>query len=554
MTPRRRIAGAALVIMVGNVASRLLGLVREQVMAWLFGATGQTDAFVAASAAPQIVYDLLVGGAISAALVPVFVEAAADEERLWRLVSTVLHLVAVLLVGAVAALALAADPLMSLLGFGFTGSQRAEAVDMVRWMLLAVVLQGLAGVLMAALYARDRFALPSLAPAVYNGGIILAAVGLHGPLGVPSLVVGVLLGAAGQLGLQVVGLRSFRYRLSLDPRLPEVRAILRLYGPVAAGMLVTIVGIVLDRYFASQLEPGSMTVMGYATRLIQFPLGLVATATAFAVLPTLSRYAAGMAGGTSPPGTLPAPGRGSTPPPRAGEGARGEVPPADGYRDTLTFGIKVVLLLMVPATLGLVVLAEPLVRLLFEHRAFTGYDTLRTAAVFLHYAPQLPLTALDQLLIFAFYARRDTVTPVLVGVLGVVGFYLPVALLTKDSLGANGLALANTAQNGGHGLVLLGLLWARIGGLDGGDLLGFTARVGLAGALMTLVLQAGLSVFGSLATAGPAGLALLLGLEVGLGAVAFGAATLALRVEEAGAVWQAMRARVGRGWRVEGGG
>lgn len=490
--------------MAGNVASRLLGLLREQVMAWLFGATGATDAFVAASIVPTMVYDLLVGGAISAALVPVFVEASGDQARLWRLVSAVLSLVGLLVLTATVGLMLLADPLMSILGNGFSPAQHAEAVGMVRVMLVAVVLQGLAGVLMATLYAHNRFALPAFAPAAYNAGVIVLAVLLHQRLGVASLVVGVLVGALGQLALQLAGLRAFRYQPRLDLHLPEVRAILRLYAPVAAGMVVTIAGIVLDRYFASHLEAGSMTVMGYATRLIQFPLGLVATAISFAVLPTLSKHAA-------------------------------EPQP---YRQTLSFGIKIVLLLMIPATLGLAVLAEPLVRLLFEHRAFTEYDTARTTGAFLFYAPQLPLTALDQLVIFAFYARRDTVTPVRIGVLSVLGFYLPVALLTKDTLGVNGLALANTAQNGGHGLVLLGLLWWRIGGLDARDLLGFTARVALAAGLMALTLRAAFGLLTpALAGGGTLGLLIVLGLAVVLGLGSFGLAVLALRLPEARQLW-----------------
>ena len=282
--------------MVGNVASRLLGLVREQVMAWLFGATGATDAFVAASAVPTMVYDLLVGGAISAALVPVFVDAAEDRERLWKLVSAILNLAALLLIAVATVLALLADSLIDLLGAGFEPWQHLQAVGMVRVMLVAVILQGLAGVLMAVLYARQQVAWPAFAPAVYNGAIILLALLFHLSLGVNALVAGVLLGAGGQLLLQLAGLRDLRYRPVLDLALPEVRTILRLYAPVAAGMVVTIVGITIDRYLASQLEAGSMTVMSYATRLIQFPLGLVATATSFAVLPTLAKHASGMLG------------------------------------------------------------------------------------------------------------------------------------------------------------------------------------------------------------------------------------------------------------------
>lgn len=494
--------------MLGNVASRLLGLAREQVMAWLFGATGATDAFVAASAVPMMVYDLLVGGAISAALVPVFVEAAQDEVRLWRLVSAILNLAGLLLIAAAAILGILADQVIDLLGAGFQApGQHAEAVGMVRVMLAAVVLQGLAGVLMAVLYARNQVAMPAFAPAVYNGAVILMAVLLHEALGVRALVAGVLLGAAGQLALQLMGLRTLRYRPLLDLGLPEVRAILRLYAPVAAGMVVTIVGITIDRSLASHLESGSMTVMSYATRLIQFPLGLVATATAFAVLPTLAKHAAGM----------------------LGPGAETE---RQGYRETLLFGIKIVLLLMLPATLGLVALREPLVRLLFEHRAFTSYDTLRTATVFLFYAPQLPFAALDQLLIFAFYARRDTVTPVTVGVVTVVCYVL-VALATKDALGVYGLALANAVQNSLHGVILLALLWRAIGGLDASELLQFGARVLLAAGAMAAVLAFLLQALGPRLEPSVAGLTALLACAVALGVAVYGGAILALRVPEA---------------------
>jgi putative peptidoglycan lipid II flippase len=537
MSVRRQIATAALVIMVGNVTSRALGLAREQVTAWLFGATGATDAFVAAASVPTMVYDLLVGGAISAALVPVLVEAAQDEARLWRVVSAILNLLGLLLIIVAVVLAVFADALIGILGAGFDPGQHAEAVGMVRVMLAAVVLQGLAGVLTAVLYARDRFAMPAFAPAVFNAAIILLALLLHGALGIGALVAGVLLGAAAQLLLQLGGLRTLRYRPFLDLRLPEMEAILRLYAPVAAGMVVTIVGITLDRYFASQLEAGSMTVMSYATRLIQFPLGLVGTATALAVLPTLSRQASAI--------PLRARERDRSAPADAAAPAA-PVASEQAYRDTLQYGIKVVLLLMLPATLGLSVLSEPVVRLLFEHRAFTSYDTLRTATVFLFYVPQLPFTALDQLLIFAFYARRDTVTPVVVGVV-TVGCYLIVALATKDLLGVNGLALANATQNSMHGLILLALLWRTLGGLGAGELLSFGLRVLLATALMTLALWSMLAMLGPVLATSLAGLLALIAAEVVIGAAIFSAAVIALRVAEAQQLWTLALARLGRG-------
>jgi putative peptidoglycan lipid II flippase len=432
----RSVAAAAAVIALGNIFSRLLGLVREQVMAALFGATGATDAFVAASTVPQMVYDLLVGGAISAALVPVFVDASEDEDGLWRLVSAILTLAAAVLAVVAVVLGVFAPEVIALLASGFAPETRAAAVPMVRIMLVAVVLQGVAGVLMAVLYARRSVGLPAFAVATYNVGVIAGALLLHQALGVYALVVGVLLGALGQATLQLFGLRGLRYRPIFDLHRPEVRTVLRLYAPVAAGMVVTIVGIVIDRNLASRLAEGSLSVMNYATRLIQFPLGLVATATSFAVLPLLTKHASALA---------------AAGPDDVVEEDRG------GYRETLLFGIRIVLLLMVPATLGLIVLREPLVQLLFERGRFGQPETARTALVFLAYAPQLPFAALDQLLIVAFYARKDTRTPVVVGIAGVF-LYLATALPLIGPLDVAGLALANAVQNSAHGLVLLVLL------------------------------------------------------------------------------------------------
>jgi putative peptidoglycan lipid II flippase len=499
----RSIAIAAAVIALGNVVSRLLGLVREQVMAALFGATAATDAFVAASSVPQIVYDLLVGGAISAALVPIFVDAAKDEERLWHLLNTVLTLVVLVLAAVGVVLGLFAPTVVALLAGGFGPDTQAAAVPMVRLMLVAVVLQGVAGVITAVLYARRRVTLPAFAVAVYNGGVILGALLLHNVLGVYALVLGVVFGAAGQVLLQVPGLGRPRYRPALDLRSPEVRAILRLYTPVALGMIVTIVGIVIDRNLASRLAEGSLSVMNYATRLIQFPLGLVGTAISFAVLPPLSEHASALAAA------------------RAGKIAEGKSGAAatvqvalDGYRETLRFGARIVLLLMLPATVGLMALREPLVQLLFEHGRFGGADTARTALVFLAYAPQLPFTALDQLLIVAFYARKDTRTPVLVGV-GTVLLYLASALALIGPLGVAGLALANAIQNSAHGIILLVLLERAGSGILDRAFVAWTARVAVAAAAMGLLLW----LATSWTIASISGIMLLAGLLVSSGVV-----------------------------------
>jgi putative peptidoglycan lipid II flippase len=434
---RRGLAGAAAVIGLGNVLSRALGLVRDQVIAFTFGATAGTDAYVLARTVPTILYDLLVGSVITAAFVPVFVQHARDERQLWRLVGTILSLAGLAFAALAVLLAMLAEPLVDVIGSGFAEpAQRRLAADLMRVALVSVVFQGLAGVLTSALYAQNRFVLPAFATATYNAGIIVGVLLLASTLGVSALPVGLVVGALAQFALQAAGLRRFwrAYRPRLDLADPAVRRILTLGGTVALGLLVTIAGQLIDRNLASRLPAGSLSSMQYATGIIQFPLGIVGIATSYAVLPTLSRFGGG------PEQSL------------------------ERYREALVFGMKLVLLLMLPALAGLVALAQPLVAVLFERGAFHPEDTLRTAAVFQAYAPQLPLTGIDYLLINAFYARQNARTPVLVGVVCVL-IYLGVALALIAPLGVVGLALANAVQNGSHAVILLVLLGRAMPGL-----------------------------------------------------------------------------------------
>lgn len=428
---RRRLASAAAVISLGNILSRGLGLVRDLVIAASFGATASTDAYVLARTLPQIVYDLLVGTVITAAFVPVFVQVGSrDERQLWRLVSTILTLATLAFVTLAVLLGIFAEPLVGLVGSGFTEpGQRQLAASLLRIALVSVVFQGLAGVLTSVLYARNRFTLTAFATAVYNVGIIVGVVLLGATLGVTALAVGLVIGAIAQLILQAAGLRDFwrAFRPAIRLRDPALRRILVLGGTVATGMIVTIVGQLIDRNLASGLPEGSLSSMQYATTVVQFPLGIVGLAVSFAILPTLARFSDG-----SPESR-------------------------DGYRDALTFGMKLLLLLMLPALAGLLVLAHPIIAVLFERRAFTPEDTARTARVFMAYAPQLPLTAIDYLLINAFYARQNARTPVVVGGVCVL-IYLVVALALIRTLGVVGLALANATQNSAHAVMLLVLL------------------------------------------------------------------------------------------------
>lgn len=415
----RRIAIAALLIAAGSIASRVLGLIRESVIGANFGLG--VDTFTVASLVPTQLYDLLINGAISAALVPVLSEyAEADQREFWRVASTVINLALVVLAVLAFALWALAGPVVSLIGPGFGSEDRAEAIGMVRWLMPAVVLMGLSGLITALLYARQKFLLPAFTTSAYNLGIIVAAVLLSFRFGVFALVIGVLLGAAMQVLLQLPGLRGIVYRPTLDLGHPGVRRILKLYAPVALGIAFSTIGVTLDRSLASQFA-GAPSAMRYATTLIQFPLGLVAAAVSFAVLPTLSRQAS----------------------------AKDEA----AFGATLGMGLKVVLLLVLPAAFGLAALALPAVQSILR---LAPNDAKVTANALLLYLPGLPAAAIDQVLLFAVYAHKRTLMPNLVqGAAVLIYAITALSLLAFTNLGFGALVIGNSAQWIGHLLILM---------------------------------------------------------------------------------------------------
>lgn len=505
----RRIAIAALLIAAGNIASRLVGVAREAVIAGVFGRGADVATFTAASAVPTIVYDLLVNGAISAALVPVFsAYAEEDEDAFWRVAATVINLALIAIALVVGLLIWQTPAVVTLLAGGFAPDLREQTIQMTRLLLPAVLFMGLSGLITALLYARQRFLLPAFTTSAFNLGIIIGALLLQPLLGPLSLVAGVLLGSLLQVLLQLPGLRDATGVpwLTLDIRHPGVRRILLLYAPVALGIGFSVAGIVLDRNLASRLDASAIPTMRYATALIQFPLGLVAAAVSFAVLPTLSRQSS------------------------AGD--------QEAFRTTLAMGIKVVLLLILPATAVLAALAQPAVALLYQRGAFTADDTAATARVLLFYLPGLPAAALDQMLLFAFYARQRTLTPNLVQGAAIV-LYAATALplLGPAQLGVTALVLANSAQWVGHAIILY-LLSRRLVEL-GGLRIGETA-LKCAGASLALFgiiwwLADWLNPFGSLAALALAG---------GAGAIVYALLCLLLRVEAAEFLLTAIRRRV----------
>ena len=467
------LARSAGILSIGNIASRVLGLIREMVIAALFGQSGLVSAFTVAAQVPTMLYDFLIGGMLSAALVPVLSEYAARRERgqdrgdLTRLVGALISLLAVTLAGAVLLVMALAPEIAWLMAGGlddFDPALLPLTAGLIRFMAPAIWLFSMAGLLTAILYALQRFTFPAIATALYNLGIVIAAPLLAPTLGITSLAVGVLTGSAVQFAVMALDLRRSGVGFRVQWSHPALAKIFRLYLPIAAGLLVAQAQIILDRRLASGTGEQSIAWMRSATTLQQMPLGLISVAIALAALPKLSQHFA------------------------VGDEA--------AYRHTLGRGLRMVLLLMVPAAVGLWLLGEPVTRLFFQRGLFTARDTLQVVSALDIYLVGMLFAAVDFPLNYAFYARNNTLLPALVGVVSVAA-YAVVAFALVDRLGYLGLVWADTAKQASHALIMLGLLVWRVGPLSAGLGRGLLQIGGASGimALVVLGITAGISAF-----------------------------------------------------------
>lgn len=425
---------AAAVLAAGNVASRILGLIRETVKANLFGASGLLSAFEVAALVPTSLFDLIIGGMVNSALVPVFSEVAEkSKEELWGLLSTVLSVATVVLLVVVMVVELFTPQIAWVVGaheFEDVGLT-AVAIGLMRLATPAVFFLSIASILTGALYALKRFTLPAFVGATFNATIVIAA--LVWPERIDSLVWGLLVGSVLQIGLQLPALRDAHLRWHLDWKHPALRRILLLYAPIVAGLVVNQLAVAFSFNLATRLGDQSISYMKFATTLTQFPLGLVVTAISIATLPTLSRLA---------------------------------IDQLSAFKQTLTEGVRLVIALILPATVGLFALAAPIVSLLFEHGAFKAADRVMTAQVLQVYLIGLPFAAVDQMLVFASYARKDTWRPALVGVVSIV-VYSVTAVFLAPIIDLFSLMAADAIKHIVHTAIMLWLLQRHLGGLGG---------------------------------------------------------------------------------------
>jgi len=428
----RRLLNISLLVAVFFGLDKIVGLLRQVLVARYFGLNAALDAYNAANKLPDLLFALISGGALAIAFIPILTATLSQDGRpaTWRLFSRVANLAFVVTAAGAALMAAAALPLAQwVVAPGFTAAQQALVADLLRLNLLATLVFSISGLVMGALQAQQHFLLPAIAPVLYNAGQIIGLVVLSPRFGIYGLAYGVILGALLHLAIQVPGLLRFRFRWTPELSLadPVVRRVLALMGPRVLTLgAISLVSIVTNN-LASRLGTGAISALAYGYQILQLPETVIGTAVGTALLPTMAEHV-----------------------------ARGETVE---FRRLLRRAAAILLALTIPATLLGLVLVRPAVKLVFEGRAFTAQDSEYVILAARMYLLGLAGQSLIEIGSRAFYAYQDARTPLLLSAVTLIIFVgLGVAL--SPGLGFASLALANSVAFTTEAL-LMGLILYR---------------------------------------------------------------------------------------------
>jgi putative peptidoglycan lipid II flippase len=460
----RVLVTASLILTVAALASRLLGWIRLLVIGSQFGASRELDAYFAAFRIPDAIFQLVVAGALSAALIPVFASyrARGQDVEAWTLASSIINLVLIALAGLSLVMAIFAPFLVPIVAPGFDAPTTELTIRMTRIMLLSPVLIGMGAVVTGILNSYQQFTVPAIAPLLYNFAIILAAIFLAPIIGVEGLAVGVAIGSLAHLAVQLPSLARVgqRYDLTIGLGHPGVRRVAWLMGPRTLGLAAGQLNFIVSTILASGLPEGSLTAYNYAFQLSQIPVGVIGVSIAVALFPTLSQDAA--------------------------LGRIGDI------RHQVANAVRVLIFIAAPLTAIMVVLREPLTSVFYQYGLFSQTATEATANALLYFAIGLVGHIVVHVLTRAFYAMQDTKTPVAWAVVAVAVNIVLMAFLVGP-MGVAGLALALSIS---AVLEVIGLLWSlrrRLESVEGGEIIRSLLRAGVA------ALAAGFLMFGGLA-------------------------------------------------------
>ena len=465
-TTNRRLTRSAGLAGLATLASRILGLARESVFAALFGAGNELDAFLVAFRIPNLARDLFAEGAMSSAFVPTFARyvTVRGKTDAWRLGNNVINTIALASGTLVVVGIIFATPLVTLYAgdYATVPGKLELTVQLTRVMLPFLILVAIAAAVMGMLNSLHHYFLPALSPAMFNVASITCAIGLTPVmplLGMPRIMgaaIGALLGGFGQIAIQWRALRleGFRYQPLFDLKDEGLQRVLLLMGPGTLGLAATQVNLFVNTLLAVKEGTGAVSWLTYAFRLMYLPIGLFGVSIATAVLPHAAL-----------------------------QGAQGD---HRAIRWTVSRGLALMLAVNIPAMFGLMVLADPIVRLLLEHGRFLPPDTVATAQALRFYAIGLLGYSAARIASPVFYAVGQNRIPVFVS-FATIAFNLLASLVLVQPLGFRGLALGTSLAALANGGLLIWLLRRPLGGIDGSHLLYTFTKTSLAATIMAWV-------------------------------------------------------------------
>jgi len=504
--PTQSIAAAAFIISLAGIASRVLGLLRDRILAGQFGAGDTLDAYYAAFRIPDLIYNLVIIGALSAAFIPVFTQLITEkrEEDGWKLSSGILSLQICITGILLVILAIFTPQLMHLVTPGFSGEKMDLTITLTRIMFLSPFLLGISGIFGGILVSFKKFLIYSLAPIFYNIGIIIGAVyfvKFWGPIG---LAWGVVLGAVMHMLVQYPSVKfsGFHFRPAFFDALKDatVRRVLKLMIPRTLTIAVTQINFMIITIFASTLAAGSLAVFNFANNIQSAPLGLFGISFAIAVFPSLSAYAAQKN--------------------------------KEEFISAFSRTFRQILFFIIPVSVFIFVLRAQTVRLALGSGKFDWNDTILTFQILGLLTMSLLAQALLPLLTRAFYALQNTKTPLYVALISEAVNLLTVALMI-GKYGIFGLAIAFSLSSFVNAILLFFFLRKKLSSIDGKTILDSTVRIIIASLIGGGVAQIAKYVVGSRGELDTFLAVLRQFMIAGIsGAIAFAAASYFLRVKE----------------------
>ncbi len=511
----QQIARSAGKVMIALLLSNITNLASLILNATTFGTSPEMDAFLAANQVSETLFVLMAGGALGSAFIPTFTGLLTKSEHksAWKLASAIANLLLVILILAAILAAIFAQPLVHYVlapGFANDPGQEALTVNLLRIMLPSAVIFGLSGLVMGILNSHQVFFIPALTPAMYRLGMIFGVLFLSPSMGIYGLAWGVLIGACLHLMLQIPSLLRLKgsYFPTLGLKIPDVRHVAILMAPRMFGVAVVQLNSWVNILLASYMMEGSLTGIKWGFTMMLMPQAIIAQAIATAAMPTLSaQYALGK---------------------------------IDDLRNSIATSLRGILLLAIPASIGMILLREPIVALMLQYGKFTEASTQLISWALLWYSAGLVGHCVVEILARAFYAMHDTKTPVLVGAVAMglnVGFSVLFSRWFSQMgwMPLGGLALANSLATGLEAVSLLILMRRRLGGLEGQRVLKGTSQAVLATVAMVLV------VWGWMGLTNSRQAWLVGGGGVVIGCLVYGLGVMGLKVPEVKSIFNLLR-------------